>query len=100
MGYMFKAGTRILAGASFHLYIQYNGLGITHTPRECAGLARGFAVLGLDKLFLGKSVDATGNTGILRLRCSQSTVSRFAEDDKCFKVLAEQTTATAKAKAD
>jgi hypothetical protein len=31
--------------------IQYSGWDITHTPRECAGLTRVFAVQGLDKSF-------------------------------------------------
>jgi hypothetical protein len=30
--------------------IQYNGLTITDTPRECAGLARVFVDSGLDKI--------------------------------------------------
>jgi hypothetical protein len=35
--------------------IQYSGWSITHTPRECAGLARVFVSSGLDKIFPGKS---------------------------------------------
>jgi len=34
-------------------YIQYSGWGITHTPHECAGLARVFAIWGLDKFWGG-----------------------------------------------
>jgi hypothetical protein len=33
-----------------------------------------------------EQAEATANTGILRLRCSQSAVSNFAQDDECFGV--------------
>jgi hypothetical protein len=35
----------------FLLCIQYSGWSITDTPRECAGLARVFVFLGLDRIF-------------------------------------------------
>jgi hypothetical protein len=50
-----------MAGASFLFYIQYNGLTRTDTPRECAGLARVFVVLGLDKILGGSAVAKSGS---------------------------------------
>jgi hypothetical protein len=40
-------------GLSYVLY-QYSGWSITHTPRECAGLAWVFVSLGLDKISVGE----------------------------------------------
>jgi hypothetical protein len=38
-----------LARGLLFLCFQYSGWRLTDTPRECAGLTRGFAVLGLDR---------------------------------------------------
>src|SRR5271154_613473 len=40
-------------GAFLMLYLYYSYRLITHTPRRCAGLTRGFASLGLDRGFSG-----------------------------------------------
>jgi hypothetical protein len=54
-----------LLGA-FYLCIQYSGWRITNTPRECAGLTGGFAILGLDRIwwwlrgFAGRRGNSTG----------------------------------------
>lgn len=41
-----------LIGLGFLLFsIHYSGVPLTNTPRECAGLTRGFASQGLDRIF-------------------------------------------------
>ncbi len=39
-----------LSSSIWKVYIQYIWVGITHTPRDSSGLARGFVVLGLDRI--------------------------------------------------
>jgi hypothetical protein len=57
-------------GASFTSCLQYSGWSITNTPRECAGLARRFAVSGLDRFdwCLGSGVDSSWSR-LAKLSC-------------------------------
>jgi hypothetical protein len=49
------------------LYIQYTGLGGTNRTRESAGLARGFAIWGLDRIFEAND-GGLSNPWLVRLR--------------------------------
>jgi hypothetical protein len=54
LGDLWTKKPRQMTGAFFMFYIQYRCWRETSTPRDCAGLARGFAVLGIDRLSAGK----------------------------------------------
>jgi hypothetical protein len=63
---LLKPKAPAIAGA-FVFFIDYSVWSITHTPLECAGLARVLVIVGLDRVFTAKQV--------MRLMCP--TVGQF-----------------------